>query len=136
MSTASCPLAVCRPTTEQWIHPRYPYLLPVKVLRDVFRGKFVAALRRAHRRGELEFHGKLQCLARPQDIRRLASATLSPTTGLPTPNLPSEGPSTLSATSAATRIGLRSPTAAWCHLPTARSRSAGETGRTRTRSDS
>jgi hypothetical protein len=51
---------------RQWIHPRYPYFLPIEVLREVFRGKFVAALKRANRRGALELHGKLQCLARPR----------------------------------------------------------------------
>ena len=51
---------------QRWIHPRYPFFLPIGVLREVFRGKFVAALKRAHARGELEFHGKLQFLAQPK----------------------------------------------------------------------
>jgi len=51
---------------QQWIHPRYPFFLPVGVLREVFRGKFVAALKRAHARGELQLHGKLQFLAQPK----------------------------------------------------------------------
>jgi len=52
------------PDHRRWIHPRYPFFLPVGVLRRVFRGKFVAALKRAHARGELEFHGKLRFLSR------------------------------------------------------------------------
>ncbi len=43
------------PDHTQWIHPRYPFLLPVEVLSRVFRGKFVAALKRAHARGQLSF---------------------------------------------------------------------------------
>jgi len=51
---------------QQWIHPRYPFFLPVGVLQEVFRGKFVAALKRAHARGELQLHGQLQFLAQPK----------------------------------------------------------------------
>jgi hypothetical protein len=51
---------------QRWIHPRYPFFLPIGVVRKVFRGKFVAALKRAHARGELEFHGQLQFLAHPK----------------------------------------------------------------------
>jgi len=57
------------PDHTQWIHPRYPFLLPVEVLSRVFRGKFVAALKRAHARGDLSFHGKLQFLAEPKAFR-------------------------------------------------------------------
>src|ERR1700745_2460337 len=39
-----------------WIQPRYPFFLPVKVLSRVFRGKFVAALKRSFRQGKLAFH--------------------------------------------------------------------------------
>jgi hypothetical protein len=37
----------------RWVHPRHRFFLPVKVLSRVFRGKFVAGLRRAFRRGVL-----------------------------------------------------------------------------------
>jgi hypothetical protein len=43
------------PDHQRWIRPRYPFFLPVKVLSRVFRGKFLAALKRLHR------HKKLQC---------------------------------------------------------------------------
>ena len=42
----------------RWISCRYPkFFLPAKVLRAKFRGKFLALLRRAFRRGKLQFHG-------------------------------------------------------------------------------
>ena len=34
------------PDHQHWVHPRYPFFLPVKVLSRVFRGKFVAGLKR------------------------------------------------------------------------------------------
>src|SRR5712664_843083 len=48
---------------QRWIHPRYPLFLPVKVLSRVFRGKFIAGLKRAFRDGELSFPGSLRHLA-------------------------------------------------------------------------
>jgi hypothetical protein len=54
------------PDHTRWIRPRYPFFLPVKVLGRVFRGKFVAALRRAFADGELSFHGNLTFLAQPK----------------------------------------------------------------------
>jgi Putative transposase/Transposase zinc-binding domain len=50
----------------RWIKTRYSFFLPVKVLGRVFRGKFVAALKRAFRDGHLDFHGGLQLLAQPK----------------------------------------------------------------------
>jgi hypothetical protein len=49
-----------------WIKTRYAFFLPVQVLSRVFRGKFVAALRRAFRNGQLGFHGDLWPLAQPK----------------------------------------------------------------------
>ena len=40
--------------------------LPIHVLRRIFRGKFVAALRQAFQEGQLNFHGNLTCLAQPK----------------------------------------------------------------------
>jgi hypothetical protein len=51
---------------SHWIKPRYAFFLPVKVLGRVFRGKFVAALQRAYRRGQLGFYGRWQFLAHPK----------------------------------------------------------------------
>src|SRR5258708_6850213 len=49
-----------------WIKSRDRFFLPIHVLRRVFRGKFVAALRQALRNGQLNFHGDLSCLAQPK----------------------------------------------------------------------
>jgi len=35
------------------VRPRYAFFLPVRVLSRVFRGKFVAGLKRLFRRGQL-----------------------------------------------------------------------------------
>ncbi len=50
------------PDGLRWVHSRHPFLLPVKVLSRVFRGKFVAGLKRAFRAGKLVFPGRLQAL--------------------------------------------------------------------------
>jgi hypothetical protein len=51
------------PDQQRWIHPRYPFFLPVKVLSRVFRGKFIAGLKRAFRQRQLVFPGSLPALA-------------------------------------------------------------------------
>jgi hypothetical protein len=48
---------------SRWISCRPGFFLPVRVLSRVFRGKFVAGLKRAFAQGELEFHGALADLA-------------------------------------------------------------------------
>jgi len=57
------------PDHQRWIRPRYPFFLPVKVLSRVFRGKFVAGLKRAFRQGKLVFPGSLQPLATEKAFR-------------------------------------------------------------------
>jgi len=54
------------PDRRRWIKPRYPFFLPVKVLSRVFRGKFVAALKRAFHEDRLSFQGSLTLLAQPK----------------------------------------------------------------------
>lgn len=54
------------PDHTRWIHPRYPFLLPVRVLSRVFRGKFVAGLKSRFRQGQLVFAGSLQPLSEPK----------------------------------------------------------------------
>jgi hypothetical protein len=49
-----------------WIHPRYPFFLPIKVLSKVFRGKFVDGLKRALRAGRLTFAGSIERMADPK----------------------------------------------------------------------
>jgi hypothetical protein len=51
---------------SHWIRSHHTFFLPVKVLGRVFRGKFVAALKRAFQDGQLDFHGGLQPLAQPK----------------------------------------------------------------------
>jgi hypothetical protein len=50
----------------RWIKTRHAFFLPVRVLSRVFRGKFVAALKRAFHAGQLQFLGNLAPLAQPQ----------------------------------------------------------------------
>jgi rubredoxin len=48
-----------------WVRSRENYFLPKPVLRKVFRGKFVDALKQAFQNGQLNFHGDLKLLAQP-----------------------------------------------------------------------
>jgi hypothetical protein len=57
------------PDHTAWVHPRYPFFLPVEVLSRVFRGKFTDTLKRAFRKGKLVFHGRLRCLSNPKMFR-------------------------------------------------------------------
>lgn len=57
-----------RGTVEQpwrWLNCRPSYFLPVRVLSRVFRGKYVAGLRRAYQRGALQLGGSTAGLADP-----------------------------------------------------------------------
>src|SRR6266436_5929683 len=49
-----------------WVKSRERFFLPIHVLRRVFRGKFVAALKQAFRDNQLAFHGNLTLLAQPR----------------------------------------------------------------------
>jgi len=51
---------------SHWVKSRDRFFLSIKVLRRVFRGKFVAALQQAFRQGLLVFHGDLTLLAQPK----------------------------------------------------------------------
>jgi hypothetical protein len=51
------------PDHQHWIHPRYAFFLPVKVLGRVFRGKFTEGLKRAFHAAELTFPGRMKLLA-------------------------------------------------------------------------
>ena len=54
------------PDHASWISSRRSFFLPIGVLSRVFRGKFVAALRNAFHRGELQFYGSLAPLSQPR----------------------------------------------------------------------
>ncbi|MEO8053198.1 MAG: IS91 family transposase [Acidobacteriota bacterium] len=58
------------PDLTGWVHPRYPFFLPVKVLEKVFRGKFVDGLERLHRRKLLRCSGPASLLADPKQFAR------------------------------------------------------------------
>jgi hypothetical protein len=53
------PMGGLAPDGTRWIHARPRFFLPIPILRTVFRGKLVAGLRDAHRRGRLDFPGAL-----------------------------------------------------------------------------
>jgi hypothetical protein len=53
------------PDHARWIPARHNFFLPVKVLSRVFRGKFVAGLRKLHAKGDLGFHGTLASFQAP-----------------------------------------------------------------------
>ena len=57
------------PDHTRWIHPRYPFFLPVGVLSRVFRGKFVAALHRRFQQRQLIFPGSLRPLQNQNAFR-------------------------------------------------------------------
>src|SRR5712671_752843 len=50
----------------RWIRSRPHFFLPIQVLRQVFRGKFVAALKSAFEHGQLHLSGNLALLAQPK----------------------------------------------------------------------
>ena len=54
-----------------WVSGREDFFLPVRVLSRVFRGKFIAFLKQAISRGQLEYHGNLAPLADPTMMERL-----------------------------------------------------------------
>ena len=51
---------------NRWVKSHNAFFLPVKVLGRVFRGKFVASLKRAFQDGQLSFPGDLKLLAQPK----------------------------------------------------------------------
>jgi hypothetical protein len=63
------------PDHRRWVRPKHAgFFLPVKVLSRVFRGKCVAALRRAHARGELDLTGATESLRDPAAWRRFVAS--------------------------------------------------------------
>ncbi len=56
---------------RRWVRPRYAFFLPVKVLSRVFRGKFLAGLKRLHRRKKLQCAGPAGALADQQQFAKL-----------------------------------------------------------------
>jgi hypothetical protein len=56
---------------SRWIHPRYPFFLPVKILSRVFRGKFLAGLKRLYRSKKLYCAGPATALADSTQFSKL-----------------------------------------------------------------
>src|SRR6516162_2287785 len=59
------------PDHTRWVHPRYSFFLPVKVLSRVFRGKFIAGLKRLYQRKQLRCAGPAALLADPKQFAKL-----------------------------------------------------------------
>lgn len=57
------------PDRRNWMRPRYPFFLPVKVLSRVFRGKFVVGLSQLYRERKLCLPGALKPLAQERAFR-------------------------------------------------------------------
>ena len=55
----------------RWVRPRYAFFLPVKVLSRVFRGKFLAGLKRLQRSKKLQSAGPAAALADPRQFAEL-----------------------------------------------------------------
>jgi ribosomal protein L37AE/L43A len=47
------------PSYSRWVHPKYPFFLPVKVLSRVFRGKYLALLQQALRQRGIDYPATL-----------------------------------------------------------------------------
>ena len=59
------------PDQSHWVPCRRNFLLPVRVLGTLFRGKYLALLEESFRNRELTFHGELHSLADPAAFARL-----------------------------------------------------------------
>ena len=59
------------PDHRQWVRPHYPFFLPVRVLSRVFRGKFLAGLKRLYRSKKLQRAGPAATLADPPQFAKL-----------------------------------------------------------------
>jgi len=68
------PAGALSPDGRRWIPSRKNFLLPVRPLSRLFRGKFLALLGDAYDRGQLSFHGEIATLAGPGTFRRLLAS--------------------------------------------------------------
>src|SRR5437867_1784857 len=58
------------PDHQRWVRPRYPFFLPVRVLSRIFRGKFLAGLKRLHRSEKLQCAGPAAAIADRQQFAK------------------------------------------------------------------
>lgn len=56
---------------DRWIFTRKKFFIPVKVLSRLFRGKFLANLKKAYQRKKLEFQGNLKLMNQQQNFQKL-----------------------------------------------------------------
>ena len=82
------------PDASRWVAGRDDFFLPVRILRRVFRGKFLAGLRAAFQRGRLRFPGKLAVLGDSGQFNRLLSETVR-TDWFVYAKRPTKGPATV-----------------------------------------
>jgi hypothetical protein len=82
------------PDESRWVAGRDDFFLPVRILRRVFRGKFLAGLRAAFQRGRLRFPGKLAVLGDSGPFHRLLSETVR-TDWFVSARRPTRGPATV-----------------------------------------
>ena len=59
----------------RWIPSQHKFFLPVEVLGEVFRGKFIDALEDTFAAGKLRFHGSMKPFARPKIFAQLLRLT-------------------------------------------------------------
>jgi hypothetical protein len=59
------------PGQDRWVGSRRRFFLPVRVLSRLFRGIFLQRLEEACAAGEIQFHGQMQRLNRPEKLKRL-----------------------------------------------------------------
>src|SRR5262249_42693912 len=81
------------PDGSRWVAGRADFFLPVRALSRVFRGKFLAGLRAAFRRGQLRFRGRQKALARAERFHRFLDETVH-TEGVVHAQPPAKGPAT------------------------------------------
>jgi hypothetical protein len=62
----------------RWIASATHYLFPVRALSRMFRGKYLAGLKELYDAGELEFHGKLESLVKPEKFVSLLREAAQP----------------------------------------------------------
>ena len=62
------------PDGQHWVAGRENYFLPVRVLGQLFRGKFLARLKASYQAGQLTLSGSVESLRDPANFRRLLGA--------------------------------------------------------------
>ena len=82
------------PDGSRWVAGSDNFLLPVRILSRVFRGKFLGGLRAAFQNGRLRFHGRLKALARPERFHHLLDKTVR-TEWVVYAKPPTKGPATV-----------------------------------------